>query len=132
MFIKTHFDEGYINGTLGVVEDFDNSGLPARQAGGADCPDIFRPENFQDSGGVDSGRRREGFGKGGAIAVKVPAWAITVHKSQGMSFWMRRKLIFLERLCRDSGMRRFLRLAQSGWLDARGFNDMALAMHPRR
>ena len=62
MFIKNSFDEGYVNGTLGVVEDFDNRWR-------ADCPDIFRPENFRDSGGVDSGRRREGFGKGGAIAV---------------------------------------------------------------
>ena len=26
MFIKNSFDEGYVNGTLGVVEDFDNSG----------------------------------------------------------------------------------------------------------
>ena len=28
MFIKNSFDEGYVNGTLGVVEDFDNSGTP--------------------------------------------------------------------------------------------------------
>ena len=38
--------------------------IPARR-----LSDIFRPENFRDSGGVDGGRRREDFSKGGAIAV---------------------------------------------------------------
>ena len=28
MFIKNSFDEGYVNGTLGAVEDFDNTGAP--------------------------------------------------------------------------------------------------------
>ena len=28
MFVKNAFDEGYVNGTLGVVEDFDNEGMP--------------------------------------------------------------------------------------------------------
>lgn len=78
MFTKNNPKEGFINGTLGIVEDFDEEdGLPVVK--------------------VRSGKRItvkpmdwsvEENGKVRAQITQLPlrlAWAITVHKSQGMS-----------------------------------------------
>ena len=78
MCIKNSQDKKYVNGSLGVVEDFEP---------GSDYPVVkllsgkeitIKPETWEL---VDGDKRR-------ATAIQLPlrlAWAITVHKSQGMT-----------------------------------------------
>ncbi|HCC83745.1 TPA: AAA family ATPase [Candidatus Uhrbacteria bacterium] len=78
MFTKNHFDEGFVNGTTGVVKD-------------------FASENKYPIVELRSGRRIQvtpdtwsidGDGRPLASVIQLPlrlAWAMTVHKSQGMS-----------------------------------------------
>ncbi len=78
MCTKNNFEKGYVNGTLGRVIDFDRSeGWPIVKT--ADGRTIkIEPVSWEV---VDDGKVR-------AALMQVPlrlAWAITVHKSQGMS-----------------------------------------------
>jgi len=82
MFVKNNFEKGYVNGTLGKVVDFEfsdeyNDEIPVVETTNGER--IFaEPESW----------RIEEEGKTKAEISQIPlrlAWAITVHKSQGMS-----------------------------------------------
>lgn len=76
MFVKNNFEEGYVNGTLGKVEGFDGEGPIVRTSYGKLIH--VKPTNWM----------IEEDGKSKATIEQYPlrlAWAITVHKSQGMS-----------------------------------------------
>lgn len=77
MFVKNNFDRGYVNGTRGRVTGFNDEGLPivTTKAG-----DVITVETETWSVEDES--------KVLASITQIPlrhAWAITVHKSQGMS-----------------------------------------------
>lgn len=76
MFVKNNFEEGYVNGTLGKVVGFDYEGPIVQIKGGKNIH--VKPANWM----------IEEEGKPKATIGQYPlrlAWAITVHKSQGMS-----------------------------------------------
>ena len=77
MFVKNNFEKGYVNGTLGEVQAFDDFDAPVvKMANGKHVQ--VSPESWK----VDED------GKTKAEISQMPlrlAWAITIHKSQGMS-----------------------------------------------
>ncbi len=76
MFVKNNFEESYVNGTLGKVVAFDSEGPVVQITNGRNIH--VKPVNWM----------IEEDGKAKAIITQFPlrlAWAITVHKSQGMS-----------------------------------------------
>jgi len=122
MFVKNSFDEGYVNGTLGIVEDFDNNGLP-----------IVRTFSGQKIYVTPAEWTVEEDGKVLAKVEQLPlrlAWAITVHKSQGMSLDSA-EIDLSKAFVPGQGYVALSRLRDFAGLSLRGLNDMALMMHPR-
>lgn len=77
MFVKNNSEKGYVNGTQGEVVDFADNGDPI-----VETLDGHRIEVSQESWKIDE------EGKIKAEIIQYPlrlAWAITIHKSQGMS-----------------------------------------------
>ena len=77
MFVKNNYEEGYVNGTQGVVEGFDADGIPLVRTFSGELI-TAEPVDWQ----IEDG------GRVLASITQIPlrlAWAITVHKSQGMS-----------------------------------------------
>jgi len=122
MFIKNAFDEGYVNGTLGVVEDFDNVGMPIVRTFSGDKIFVNLAEWTV-----------EEEGKVLAKVVQLPlrlAWAITVHKSQGMSLDSA-EVDLSKAFAPGQGYVALSRLRSFAGLSLHGLNDMALTMHPQ-
>ena len=120
MFVKNNFEEGYVNGTLGKVIDFDR-----------DVPIV---ETY-------SGKRIyvtnvkwqvEDDGKVLASAEQLPlrlAWAITVHKSQGMSLDSA-EIDLSKAFVPGQGYVALSRLRNLSGLNLIGLNEMALLVDP--
>ncbi|MBL7045089.1 MAG: helix-turn-helix domain-containing protein, partial [Parcubacteria group bacterium] len=82
MFVKNNFEKGYVNGTLGKVVDFEFN-----EEYGEDLP-VVETLNGERILAEPESWRIEEEGKTKAEIGQIPlrlAWAITVHKSQGMS-----------------------------------------------
>ena len=120
MFVKNNFDEGYVNGTMGVVKEF-NEGMPVVET--------FDGEKFQ----VESAKWSvEEDGRTLASVEQLPlrlAWAITVHKSQGMSMDAV-EVDLSQAFVPGQGYVALSRLRSLSGLSLKGINDTALSVHP--
>lgn len=117
MFVKNNFQKGYVNGTLGEIVGFSGSGYPLVKTLSGEKIEAT-PESW----------KIEENGELLADITQVPlrlAWAITVHKSQGMSLDAAELDL---RHCFVPGMG-YVALSRVRTLDGiklTGFNDMAL------
>lgn len=120
MFVANNFGAGYVNGTRGTVIDFDASTPIVALTNGREVkvePHTWKLE--------EDGRVR-------AEVSQLPlrlAWAITIHKSQGMS--LDAAEIDLSRsFSPGMGYVALSRVRSIDGIYLRGVNQMALAMHP--
>jgi len=116
MFVKNNFEVGYVNGTLGVVEECDYFGVKVRVRSGK----LIKVEPASWSIEED--------GKIKAQITQYPlrlAWAITVHKSQGMSLDAA-EVDLSQSFERGMGYVALSRVRSLSGLILRGLNDMAL------
>lgn len=122
MFIKNNFEKGYINGSVGEVVGFDDieDGYPIVQL--EDGKKIIaEPEKWS---------IEDETGKALASMEQVPlrlAWAITIHKSQGMTLDAA-EIDLGSTFERGQGYVALSRLKSLDGLRLTGFNDMALEL----
>ncbi|MEX0917336.1 MAG: helix-turn-helix domain-containing protein [Candidatus Paceibacterota bacterium] len=120
MFVKNNFEAGYVNGTLGTVVDFAD-GMPVVRT--------FLGEEIEVSPQEWS---VEENGKVIATVSQIPlrlAWAITVHKSQGMSLDAA-EMDLSQSFVPGQGYVALSRLRSLEGLSLHGLNEMALAVNP--
>jgi len=129
MFTKNNFDAGYVNGTLGTVERFAEDHAPVvklrsspSHSGGAKQITVTAAEwMIEENGRV--------LARIGQLPLRL-AWAITVHKSQGMS---------LDAAAMDlsktfeygQGYVALSRVRTLKGITLRGINGNALRVHPQ-
>ncbi|MFH1048081.1 MAG: PIF1 family DEAD/DEAH box helicase [Patescibacteria group bacterium] len=121
MFVKNNFEKEYVNGTLGAVVNFDESGNP-----------IVRTKNGKTITALPESWRLE---EGDAILAEISqiplrlAWAITVHKSQGMSLDAA-EVDLSKSFEPGMGYVALSRVRSLAGLRLMGWNEMALKVHP--
>lgn len=118
MFVKNNFDEGFVNGTQGVVAFLNHETIMVKTTSGRTIDVPFESWRIDEDGRVK------------AEIAQYPlrlAWAITVHKSQGMS--LEAAEIDL-RDCFEKGMGyvALSRVRSLLGLSLKGFNDIALCV----
>jgi len=120
MFVKNNYELDYVNGTLGIVEFCDSSGIAVRTV------------NNKRIEVPMAGWQIEEEGKVKAEIMQYPlrlAWAITVHKSQGMS--LDAAEVDLSRSFEPGmGYVALSRIRSLEGLSLLGINEMALKVHP--
>ena len=120
MFVANNFAEGYVNGSRGQIIDFDNSQPVVELNNGRIV--VVEPHNW--SLNEDGKIRAEVW----QLPLRL-AWAITIHKSQGMS--LDAAEIDLSRAFTPGmGYVALSRVRSLGGLYLKGLNNMAMTMNP--
>jgi len=117
MFTKNHNEGGYVNGTLGVVKDFNSFGDPIVETNSG-MTFAVSPQSW----------KIEEEGKVKAEITQLPlrlAWAITVHKSQGMSLDAM-EVDLSKSFVKGMGYVALSRVRSLSGMKLLGFNDMSL------
>lgn len=120
MFVKNNFEKGYSNGTLGIIKDYSEKGFPIVETRDGDWIEV----------GTEEWKIEDETGKTLASFTQIPlrlAWAITIHKSQGMT---------LDEACVDlrktfekgQGYVALSRLKSMEGLTLLGVNDVAMQL----
>ncbi len=117
MFTKNHMEGGYVNGTLGTITDFNTFGDPIVETY-TGMRFVVSPQSWM----------VEEEGKIKAEISQLPlrlAWAITVHKSQGMSLDAM-EVDLSKAFVQGMGYVALSRVRSLGGMKLLGFNDMSL------
>jgi hypothetical protein len=120
MFVKNNFDMGYVNGTRGIVVGF-SGGSP-----------LVETRDGRRLVAEKAEWKLEEDGKVRATVEQVPlrlAWAITVHKSQGMTL----DAVEIDLTKAFTPGQGYVALSRARALESltlKGFNDTALQVHP--
>lgn len=121
MFTRNNFDEGFVNGTLGVVVDYSFDGFPVVDVKGRRIVAKYADWTITEG--------REVLARLSQVPLRL-AWAITVHKSQGMS--LDGAIIDLSKAFEyGQGYVALSRVRSLEGLSLEGFNERALEMHPK-
>jgi ATP-dependent DNA helicase PIF1 len=119
MFTKNNFEERYVNGTLGVIVDFASNGMPI-----VETHDGLRITARYAEWSIDNMK-----GWISQIPLRL-AWAMTVHKSQGMSY--DEAAMDLSKCFEyGQGYVALSRVRSLKGLYLEGMNERALEMHPK-
>ncbi len=121
MFTRNNFEHGYANGTLGTVSGFANSGYPIVKTKNGRLIEVELEEwTIQDGNKI--------LARISQLPLRL-AWAITIHKSQGMS--LDAAVIDLSKAFEfGQGYVALSRVRTLEGLFLEGFNDRALLLHP--
>jgi hypothetical protein len=121
LFTRNNFDMGYVNGTLGEVVGFNSLGAPLVKTKSGTI--TVEPVDWA----IQDGNRL--LAKITQIPLRL-AWAITVHKSQGMS--LDAAVIDLSQAFEfGQGYVAISRVRTLEGLYLEGFNERALQLHPK-
>ncbi|MEA1929302.1 MAG: AAA family ATPase [Patescibacteria group bacterium] len=120
MFVKNNFEEGYVNGTLGTVEGFSGEQPVVRTFDGRRIVVAEAEWNIEDGGSILAQVKQ--------LPLRL-AWAITVHKSQGMSLDAA-EIDLSKSFVPGQGYVALSRLRSLEGLVLRGISNMAFAVHP--
>ncbi len=121
MFTKNHPEGLYVNGTLGVVKEFNSYGEP-----------VVLTNSGMEISVVSQSWKIEEEGKVKAEITQYPlrlAWAITVHKSQGMSLDSM-EVDLSKSFVKGMGYVALSRVRSLEGMKLLGFNDMSLLVDP--
>lgn len=121
IFIKNNFDKNYVNGTIGVVKGFNN-----------DKVYVEIPSGETILVGKEEWKMEDDIGKPLCSVHQIPlklAWAITIHKSQGMSL-SSAQIDLSKTFELGQGYVAISRLETIDGLKIDGINDMALQVNP--
>lgn len=117
MFTKNHPEGMYVNGTLGVVKEFDSFGMP-----------VVITNSGMEISVTEQSWKIEEEGKVKAEIMQLPlrlAWAITVHKSQGMSLDSM-EVDLSKSFVKGMGYVALSRVRSLNGMKLLGFNEMSL------
>jgi len=136
MFTKNNMGAGYVNGTLGEVIGFENGGDGDPNTAGASATEANPVIMTFDKKRITPGRFQWKIEEGGKVRASVSqlplklAWAITVHKSQGMT--LDAAVIDLgSAFERGMGYVALSRVRELKNISLIGFNAVALQVSPR-
>jgi DNA-binding CsgD family transcriptional regulator len=122
MFVKNAMDGSYVNGTLGQVESFDDDGLPVVRTFDGNLI-VAEPVDWQFT------EEHKVLATISQVPLKL-AWAITVHKSQGMTLDAA-VMDLSDAFEPGMGYVALSRVRSLAGLNLLGLNDMALTVHPK-
>lgn len=121
MFIKNNFDKNYVNGTTGIVKGFNDGKVYVELP----CKETILV-------GKEEWKMEDDNGKAICTIYQIPlrlAWAITIHKSQGMSL-SSAQIDLSKTFELGQGYVAISRLESLEGLKIDGINDMALQVNP--
>ncbi len=122
MFTRNNFDEGYVNGTMGTIVELEDDSFPVVETIHGDRV-VAKPAEWSIE---ESGQVKASISQ---IPLRL-AWAITVHKSQGMSL-DKARIDLRNSFEYGQGYVAISRVRSLAGLFLDGANEKAFEMHPK-